>query len=460
MRLYRNAIILLVILGLLGGAYVFISKKNPKGTTTEDNTTKVEKIVDIEKAKISEVTLVTKDGKFVFAKKDDAWTLASPQDFKADNSKIDSIVSNLASLVADKIVDENAANLDQYGFSNPIQISIKYDGGTKELEMGDLNSTKDAYYMKEKGSSKVYTVGKYTGDAIAVAKNDLRDKTLYELKPEETLGLSMSKAGNLVFTVQKGEDSQWVLKAPIEGNADVSKVSPILDALSKTTSYMNFIEENPADLDKYGLKNPAYSLEFETYKGKTKLLLGNEKEKGTERYAKLADKNEVFTIDDSSLNFLDKPLKEIIEVFAYITNIQDVSKIEVAMDGKTTVSDVAAAATDSQEEDKFKVDGKDANMKDEKDNSIFKKYYQALIGVTMDEIDTTGKPTAKADITFTYYLKKAPGTMKVEFIPKDENYYYVVKNGKYANILVAKKKFDEAEGVRDMTRKILEAINK
>lgn len=456
MKLYKNAIILLVVVGLLVGAYAFASTRKPAETEGPDLPS-VEKVFEIDKAKISEVTIVNKEEKFVFVKKDDAWTLAFPENFKADTSKIDSVVSNLAYITADRVIEENAADLEQYGFGKPLQISIKHEEGTKELEMGDLNSTKDAYYIKEKGSSKVYTISKYTGDAIAVSRNDLRDKTLYTLNTEEAIGVSMSKAGNLVFSAKKIEDSQWVLTAPIEGNADASKISPILEALATTSSYMNFIEEKPTDLEKYGLKNPAHVLEFETASGKTKLLLGSEKEKGKEVYAKLADRDDVFTIDESSMNFLDKPLKEIIEVFAYITNIQDVSKIVVEIDGTTTVSEIVTDK-DDKDKDKFTVNGKDATMKDEKDNSLFRKYYQALIGVTMDEIDIDGKPSGKPEIKFTYSLKKDPGTMTVEFIPKDDSFYYVVKNGKYANILVAKKKFNEAEGVRETQKKILEAI--
>lgn len=455
MKLYKRAIALLVVLVLLIGAYVFVSKKAPAPSTpTEER--KIERIFEVDKEKITEVTIATKEGTFVFNKKDKEWNLASPKDLKADKSKVDSIISNLSSLVADKVVEENAANTDQYGFASPTLITIKYDGGVKELEMGNLNATKDAYYVREKGSTKIYTLGKYTGEALMTSRNALRDKTLFTFKAEEVLGLSMYKSGSLIFTAKKAEDSQWLLTAPIEGNADASKISPILEATAATASYINFIEEKPADLEKYGLKNPSYALDVETAQGKTKLLLGNEKEKGQEVYAKLADKDEVFTIDDTAFNFLDKPLKEIIEVFAYIVNIQDVSKIEVVMDGKTTVSDIVTNP-DDKDKDNFTVNGKEANMKDDKDNSLFRKYYQALIGVTMEEIDVNGKPSGKPEITFTYSLKKAPGTMKVEFIPKDDNYYYVVKNGKYANILVAKKKFDEADGVRETQKKLLDA---
>lgn len=471
MRTYKKAIILLVVVALLGGLYFFATTREAKKPDEKPDTTTSEKIniFSVEKEKISEVSVVNKEGKIVITRKDKTgtdgkvekeWVLTTPADFKADKQKVDSLVSTITTIDAERIIEESSTELAKYGFNEKsIQITIKYDGGVKELEIGDETSTKDAYYVKEKGNSKVYTVASYTVESLRAYKEDLRDKSILTIKPEEVIGFSMSKGGNLVFTSRKKSDTEWALTAPIEVNGDVSKIAEMLDKVSKVTSYKEFIEEKATDLDKYGLKNPAYTLEMETATGKTKILLGNEKTKGGEVYAKLSTSEQVVTLDVSTLDFLDKPLKEIMEVFAYIVNIQDVSKIVVEMDGKTTTSEIVTDATD-KENDKFTVNGKDANVKDEKDNSLFRKYYQQLIGVIINEIDPTGKPTGKPEITITYMLKKDPGVMKVEFIPKDENYYYVVKNGKYANVLVAKKQFDEPDGLRDSYKKLMDALNK
>lgn len=78
----------------------------------------------------------------------------------------------------------------------------------------------------------------------------------------------------------------------------------------------------------------------------------------------------------------------------------------------------------------------------------------------MSEVEPGAKPEGKPEVIITYYLKKAPGTMKVEYIPKDANNYYVVKNGKYSGIVVAKKKFDEPDGLRDTYKKLVQAMSK
>jgi len=459
MRLYRNAIILVVVLGLLVGAYVFINNRDEN--TDSSKSADIIKILDFDKDKVTEMTLENKDGKFVFARKDKDWVATSPADLKINSSAVDSIAINASSLVAEKLIEDNASDLAQYGLAQPsATVTFKLeDGSVKVIEVGDATPTGGAYYLKEKDNNKVYTIGSYTGEKLLSSKNDLKDKTLFFVKPEDVIGFTMEKGGGLVFSAKKLEAESWNLTSPIQGNADTAKLGPIIESVV-ASEVSNFEDENPSDLDKYGLKNPQYSLEVETANSKTKILIGYEKVKGSELYAKLSDSNEVFTLSETSLNFIDKPLKEIIEVFAYIVNIQDVNKIEVEMDGKTVNCDIQTDK-DDKDKDKFVVDGIDvSNVKDDKDSQLFRKYYQALIGVTMSEVEPGATPSGNAEITFTYSLKKDPGTMKVEFIPKNDNYYYVKRNGVYTGILVAKSKFDEPEGVRDTYKKLVEGMNK
>lgn len=458
MRLYRNAVILAVVLGLLVGAYYIVKNKKPADTQSQINSRNNERVMDVDSDKISEITVKNKEGTFVLVKKDKEWELTEPKGMNYDKSALSAITANVAPITTDKVIEENPSDIAQYGLKSPSEVSIKLaDGSVKAILIGDKASS-GGYYVKDKDGSKVYLIGSYTIEKINATKNSLKSKKVFPETADNIIAFSMEKAGSPVFAVKKLDTANWQLTWPIDYNADASKLGPMLEALTGT-GIVNFIEENVSDLGKYGLKNPAYSMEVSTSSGKTKVLIGNEKVKGSEIYAKLADGNEVFTMDEKALNFLDKPLKEVIEVFAYIVNIEDVNKIVVEMDGQTVTSDIETFK-DDKDKDKFFINGKDATLKDEKDNSYFRKYYQGLIGVTMSEVDPEGKPSGKAEITFTYYLKKSPGVMKVEFIPKNDSTYYVVKNGKYSGILVAKKKFDEPDGVRDTYKKLKDALDK
>jgi len=388
------------------------------------------------------------------------WEIVSPRDFRFDESKLNSIESAFSALTAEKVIEENASDLAQYGLDKPVTVSVKLDDDTvKALEIGDETPSKTAYYLKEKGSSKVYSVEKYYGDKLKVSRNDIRNKTLFTAKLEDINALSLERGGQQVFASKKVGENQWEMTSPIRGNLDTAVASTMLGALTQAAA-LEYVEANAADLEKYGLAKPAYAMEFATPAGKSKLLLGKENKRGEDIFARVDGSSEVFTLPLSSFTFLDKPLKEIVEVFAYLANINDVNKIVVDIDGQTVVSELQTNKDDSSK-DKFTVNGKDVTaLKDENGGELFRKYYQALIGITLDDIEVGAVPSEKPEITFTYYLNKAPQTMKIEFVPKNDKYYYVVRNGEYAGIIVAKSQFDSPQGVRASYKKLAEAMEK
>ena len=463
MKLYRNAIILVVIVALLGGAYYLISKKKTADSVDNTSTADTIKMTDYTSDQVESLTLQNPDGTFVLVKNGTEWSLSSPTDIKADSSKLSSIVINASSVIADKLVEENAQDLSIYGLDNPILVKLKLkDGGEKVLEVGDMTPTKGGYYVKLSGENKVYVVGSYTGDQLVTGRNALRDKTLFGITPDMITQLSMDRNGQNVFASSSDKDSNWTMNKPIKGSVNSSALSPMLEALAGT-NVKEFIEDHPSDLSKYGLDKPSYAFDFSTTTaGAFKLLLGGEKTKGSEMYAMLEGKNEVFTIDSTPYVFLDKPLKEIVDVFAYIVNIDQVTAIDLTMDGKTTKMTLDtfkdAEGKSDADQDKFTVNGQDASGKDEDGKQPFRNFYQSLIGISLDEIDVEGTPTGTPELSIYYTLKT--GTMKVDFISKDANFYYVVRNGEYAGILVKKNKMDYGVlGMKDAYKTMMDFLS-
>lgn len=447
MKLYRNAIILVVIVALMVGAYFIVSKNKSSTGGTGNSSSDVIKLTDYTTDKISQVTVESPDqGTIVIVKNGTDWKLSSPTDWTADPSKLSSIVINAGSMMADKLVTKNAGDLAQYGLDKPVTATIKLTDGTEKIvKVGGTTPTKDDYYVMMSGSSNVYTVSSYTAESILYKKNDIMDKTLYTLKSDDITTFGMIRKGQSIFTSKKTSSTNWTMQTPIQGDVDTASLQPMLDAVSGTTASA-YIDTNATDLSQYGLKNPSYELDFGTSSASYKLLLGDEQTKGSQYYAMLAGTNKVFTIDETNYTFLDKPLKEILSIFAYIVNIDQVNKIDLTMDGQTTTMTLdvykAKDGTQDADKDKFTVNGKDASGKNKDDKQPFREFYQALIGIGLDNIEPDAVPAGNPEISIKYYLKSDPGTMTVDFIPKDANNYYVVRNGVYAGITVRKDKQD------------------
>lgn len=457
MRLYRNAAILIVILGLMVGAYFYLNTKKDKNPADSDGDSQIIKVWELDKDKLDRLTIEGEADRIIIDNKDKKLSLTEPANLKYTESKLQDIVSNAVAVSADKVIEENASDIAQYGLDKPVEFSVKLQDGTvKNGQIGDATPSNSGFYFKEKENNKVYVISTYTGENIKVTRNDLKDKKMYTAKPEEVSGVSLERSGKTVFSAKQEGESSWSLVAPFEGNADASNLLTMIGSVLEA-QVTEFVEENPADLDKYGLKNPAYAVELDTKLGKKKLLFGDEKEKGVSFYAKFADSSEVFTTGASSFNFLDKPLKEIVDVFVYITNIDDVSKIEIDMNGTKAVADVSTDK-DDKANDKFSINGKDVmNVKvgEKTGDGLFRVLYQSLIGITLEDIDLDAKPSGKPYLTIIYTLKKAPGTMKVEYIPKDDKTYYAIKNGKYTNILAKK---SEVEHVFEKYKNLIDAV--
>ena len=446
MKLYRNAVILVIIVALLGGAYYFVNKSKSTDNSNTDTTVDNIKLTDFTSDKIASVTIINSEGTIVIVKDGTGWKLSSPTDLKADASKLSSMVLSTTSMVADKVIADNASDLAQYGLDKPVLVTVKLNDGTeKTLEIGSQTPTKEAYYVMMKDAAKVYTISSYTAEELLLKKKDIKDKALLALKTDDIIALSMDRNNQNVFKSIKTDATQWSMTSPIQGSVNASALGTMLTAVATITAseFEDGAAPNPGD---YGLDNPAYVFDFETSSAKYKLLLGKEKVKGSQIYAKLDGSNEVFTLDETPFNFIDKPLKEIVDVFAYIVNIDQVTRIDITMDGKTTTMGLDvykdAEGKSDTDKDKFTVDGKDATGKDADDKQPFRNFYQTLIGISLDDIDLTGVPTGTPEVTVKYYLKSSPGTMQVDFVSKDANYYYVLRNGEYANIVVSKGKKD------------------
>jgi len=440
MKFYRNAIILVVIVALLAGAYVLV--RTNKANRMPAETKQYDKLTDFISTDIESVTLKNKSGTFVIVKKDDDWALSEPSDIRYDSSVLSSIVVNSASIVGDKVIEENAEDLSIYGLDDPAIVTVKSKDGTSvTLEIGNLTPTGGGYYAKLQGKNKVYMISKYNGDKLLSGKNEIRTKQLFDITADDIKKFGMNRKGQNIFIAEKTDDT-WSMAEPIKGSLNETSFYTMLDTLVNTR-VVKFVDDEPEDLSVYGLDKPAYELIFSTEAtGEMKLQMGLELKEDYAIYAKLDGSDEVFTIDVSQFSFLDKPLKEIVNIFAYIVNIQDVEKIDLTMDGKTTHMELDVYLDEEgnmdSDKDKFYVNGIDASGKDENGKQPFRKFYQALIGISVDEIDLEGDPSGRqAEITIDYTLKD--GKMKVEYIPKDEHFYYVVRNGEYSGVLVKRK---------------------
>ncbi|HEY5585939.1 MAG TPA: DUF4340 domain-containing protein [Ruminiclostridium sp.] len=461
MKLYRNAIILVVVLGLLVGAYFFIQNKKAATPDVADAsaTADVINVITVDQAKINSLEFNSEIGSVMLKKQDKAWTMNPSSEFPIDNTIAEASATDMSTIVADKVIEEKATDLVKYGLDKPAIVKVGLtDGSFKEIEIGSSNPTNEGIYVKNKGESKVYLIGSYYESKLKLSRGYFAKKDILPVDPTTLNTFAYEKNGEMQYAISITSGSAIMeITAPIKEEAEPSKISPMLAAVVQLV-ITDVVDENPTDLAKYGLDKPAYAIVYGDANTSKKILFGKELKKGSIVYAKFPEGKSVFTIDATPLTFLDVKLSDILNTFIYLPNIADVNLIELSIDGKKIVSDITTNK-DNKDEDKFKVDGKDANMENEKGDSLFRAFYTSMIGITMTKYEPGAKPSGTPDVTIKYFMKPDSKAVTIDFISKDSNYYYAMKNGVYTNRVILKSKFDEADGIREAYKALKKAID-
>src|SRR5437773_9983828 len=97
------------------------------------------------------------------------------------------MLSTFGTLNADKLLDEKAPNLEQFGLTKP-SLSVtatKQDGNTVTLLFGDETPTNSGSYAELAGDPRGFIVASYHKSSLDKTENDLRDKPMLTLDSEK-----------------------------------------------------------------------------------------------------------------------------------------------------------------------------------------------------------------------------------------------------------------------------------
>lgn len=158
-----------VLLCVLIVCYVALLKVNSSEEKTTEEETAQEEAAAIASDDISTLTFEAGDQTLTFQKGEDSWTLEGQEDFPVDASKVDSAVSYLASIKADRTLTD-VEDSEEYGLDDPVNVIevVKTDGSTEKITVGDKNSsTGNTYICLNDDTSTVYTTGTDLGNAFS-----------------------------------------------------------------------------------------------------------------------------------------------------------------------------------------------------------------------------------------------------------------------------------------------------
>ena len=426
-----------VVLGVLCAAYegvnYYVTSQEEK--ETEENDTSVD-LVSLEADDITAVSFTADQNEVEFDKKDDSWTEKSDANFPVNQDTVDSAVKGVASLTADQEISD-VEDMSQYDLDNPQNtITLTTADGDTSLQIGMESSNNQYYVKKEDDDKNVYLVSSssiepFMGTLYDFAESgtfpSVTSATITDVKVDKENSYELTQdADNLFWNVSDGKTTE---------KADTTKTGTVTSAIG-SLAYDKFVDYNCTDDSKYGFDDPYAVItvkytedEQETQTVEKTLTIYVGDEAGDDRYVKVDDSKEVYTITKDSLtDILDSTMSDFYNLTVSYVSSNDLDSLEVqSADGDHTIN-IVTETVKAEDEDTttttYKLDGEDL------DESTFTTFYNKLINMTAQE-RLTEEYTPEGDPAYTFIFKDTDGKeTTVKYYEYDTNFYAAVVEDK------------------------------
>ena len=226
----KGLLIAVALLAVLSGLVWWSNKKQAATKTGPDTSTKILSIPDdqFQDIRIKTLANLTID----LSRQDNKWAMTQPKPLAADQDTVSSMVSTLASLNADKTVEDKATDLHPYGLDIPtLEVTItKKDGKTTELLIGNATLDSAGYYAKLANDAHVYTIASFAKTNLDKTPEFLRDKRLLTFDTDKLTRVELQSKGQTIEFGKNGQN-EWQIVKPRPLRADSSQVSGLVDKL-------------------------------------------------------------------------------------------------------------------------------------------------------------------------------------------------------------------------------------
>ena len=233
-----------------------------------------------------------------------AWQMIQPVKAKADARVVEEIVSALGSLRVVVFEADGEYDPADYGLSQPrITVTLQSTAGDQiqELQIGSDARTPGRIYVASSEHHAVYAVNKEIYTKLNRTVFDLRDKRVIDFQRTATHRFTIRQEDSEIVC-QKDADGEWEITAPVALKADKEAVDDLLfgvDALRVVA----FVDDQPKNLQPYGLDSPSIEVSFMVPNTEPAVLLVG-KMKGDNIYVKAQNAEPVFLVKKTLLDLV------------------------------------------------------------------------------------------------------------------------------------------------------------
>ena len=320
--------LLLLLLVLIPVAYFGLKEYRDPSPPSDEK--KLDKVFKVEADKIDELTIKAESGDRTTLKKTGSdWKVVAPADGEpgaADSAEVSGITSNLSTLEQQRVIEESAQDLKEFGLAQPrVEVTFKAGGEPQTLQLGAKTPSGSDIYAKVGGQSKVFLIPSYVESTFNRKTFDLREKSALKVDAAKVDSLDVTADGRTTkFAKVNGT---WQVTSPAEPRRDSAAidglVSRVIGAQMKSTA-------PSSELKEYGLDKPVATVRIGSGSSSATLLVG--KSAGdTVVYAKDESRPGVFTIESAVADDLKKDAaqyrqKDLFDARAFNTNRIEITR--------------------------------------------------------------------------------------------------------------------------------------
>jgi hypothetical protein len=229
----RGLLTATVIFVALAGILYWSDHRKPSAEAAKPSADAAPQILKLDENSITKLELKKKDAPSIsLAKNGSEWKIIEPKPYAADQSTVSSMLSSVASLDSERLVDDRATDLQRYGLAQPsfeLDVTEK-DNKTHRLLLGDDTPAGNASYAALAGDSRVFTIPSYKKSSLEKGLSDLRDKRLLTVNADKVSRIEITgKNGDIEFGRNK---DQWQILKPKPMRADSSLVGDLASKLT------------------------------------------------------------------------------------------------------------------------------------------------------------------------------------------------------------------------------------
>jgi hypothetical protein len=347
MKGFRSTFILLIVLVALLG-YIYYELKPGTQQPAEQKV----KVFAVAPDTIEALEIKASSGETTTVVRENGnWHVKAPITVAADATEASGIVSNLAALEVQRVIDEAPSDYAQYGL-RPAKVAVGFRTagakGFSRIELGDKTATGSDMYARLPGEKKVFLVSSFLETTFDRRTFDLRDKTIIEFERDKADHLQVVSKNTTLAFVKNGE--QWRIEKPLAARAEFLTVDGLVGRIK--SSPMKAIAADtptPEQLKAFGITAPTVTATVFVGAKQAQLTIGTVVPGSPETYyARESARPMVFTVEKSLVDDLLRQAgeyrpKDVCEFRPFM-----VSRLEITRNG-TTVVFAKSAGKDGKE---------------------------------------------------------------------------------------------------------------